>query len=97
MDAGPDGREEARGTTFHTTHRSTMTSAMTVRLEISGLLSADLAEWLEPLDACPLPSGNTLCTGTVPDQAAVHALCNRLRDLGIALSSLTITQKELDS
>ncbi len=70
---------------------------MTVRLEVAGHLRADLAEWLEPLVTQPLPSARTLCSGTLPDQAAVHALCNRLRDLGLTITALTVTQKELDS
>lgn len=69
---------------------------MTVRLEVVGQLSPDLAEWFEPLKAEPQASGNTVCTGEVPDQAVVHALCNRLRDLGISIVSLTVTRKEID-
>lgn len=73
-----------------------MNRAMTVRLEVVGHLSPELAEWFEPLRAEPMPSGNTICSGTVPDQAAVHALCNRLRDLGMSITSLSVTRKELE-
>ena len=67
-------------------------SVMTIRIEVSGRLSADLAEWLEPLHCQESDGGVVLC-GAVPDQAAVHALCNRLGDLGIPITSLTITKE----
>lgn len=70
-----------------------MNHPMTVRVEIPGQLSADLAEWLDPLVSEARSARGTVLVGTVPDQAAVHALCNRLRDLGIPITSLTVNQE----
>jgi hypothetical protein len=67
-----------------------MNQSMTIRVEVPGQLSAEFAECLEPLHCQPGPSGGTVLSGTVPDQAAVHALCNRLRDLGVPITSLTV-------
>jgi hypothetical protein len=70
---------------------------MTVRIELPGQLSAELAEWLEPLRREASPTTGTVLSGSVPDQAAVHALCNRLRDLGIPIISLTVNQETSNS
>lgn len=70
-----------------------MNPRMTMRLVVSGQLSAELAEWLEPLRAADLPEGHTELTGSLPDQSAVHSICNRLRDLGLSLESLTVEKE----
>ena len=70
-----------------------MTPRMTMRLVVSGQMSAELAEWLEPLRAVDLPGGHTELTGLLPDQSAVHSICNRLRDLGLSLESLTVEKE----
>ena len=71
-----------------------MNPTMTIRIRVRGTVSADLGEWLAPLQARQLPSGDTVYSGVVPDQAAAHGLCNRLRDLGISIQTLIITRKE---
>jgi hypothetical protein len=70
-----------------------MNQPMTIRVEVPGHLSAEFAECLDPLHCEPQPTGGTVLSGTVPDQTAVHALCNRLRDLGIPITSLTVGPK----
>lgn len=72
-----------------------MNPRMTMRLVVSGRLSADLAEWLEPLQPVVLPDGHTELTGLLPDQSAVHSICNRLRDLGLSLESMTVEKEKL--
>jgi hypothetical protein len=66
---------------------------MRMRLVVPGRLSAELVEWLEPLRAVELPDGHTEMTGLLPDQSAVHSICNRLRDLGISLDSLSVEKE----
>lgn len=72
-----------------------MNRVMNIRIEIPGNLSADLVDWLDPLESQPKPAGGTVLAGRVPDQAALHALCNRLRDLGIPITSLTVNQEQI--
>ena len=72
-----------------------MNPRMAMRLVVSGRLSADLAEWLEPLQAVELPDGQTELTGLLPDQSAVHSICNRLRDLGLSLESMNVEKENL--
>jgi hypothetical protein len=68
---------------------------MRMRLVVPGRLSAELVEWLEPLRAVELPDGHTEMTGLLPDQSAVHSICNRLRDLGISLDSLSVEKENV--
>lgn len=70
-----------------------MNQRMRMRLVVPGRLSTELAEWLEPLTAVELPDGHTELAGLLPDQSAVHAICNRLRDLGLALDSLNVEKE----
>lgn len=66
-----------------------------MRLVVPGRLSVELTEWLEPLEGVELPDGHTELTGVLPDQSAVHAICNRLRDLGLSLDSLSVEKENL--
>lgn len=68
---------------------------MRMRLVVPGRLSAELVEWLEPLRAVELPDGHTEMTGLLPDQSAVHSICNRLRDLGTSLDSLSVEKENV--
>jgi hypothetical protein len=72
-----------------------MNPRMKIRLVVAGSLSAELAEWLEPLSAVELPDGHTELTGLLPDQSAVHSICNRVRDLGLPLESLRVEKEAL--
>ena len=71
-----------------------MNQRMRMRLVVPGRLSAEMAEWLEPLVAVELPDGHTELAGWLPDQSAVHAICNRLRDLGLSLDSLSVEKEK---
>ncbi|HEY3409516.1 MAG TPA: hypothetical protein VGK53_15200 [Propionicimonas sp.] len=71
-----------------------MNEQMRMRLVVPGRLSAELTEWLEPLVAVERADGHTELAGVLPDQSAVHSICNRLRDLGISLDSMSV-EKEI--
>jgi hypothetical protein len=55
---------------------------------IKGHLDERKARWFEGLDVIPLPDGKTMISGDIPDQAALHGLLNRIRDLGMELISV---------
>jgi hypothetical protein len=57
-----------------------------IRLE--GQLDPRWSEWLEEMTITPLVTGETLLTGAVVDQAALHGLLNRIRDLNLKLVSV---------
>lgn len=54
-------------------------------IQIRGWLHAGWSEWLNEMQIVPQPDGDTLLTGLVIDQAALHGLLKKLRDLGVLL------------
>lgn len=58
-------------------------------IRVEGHLSERWAAWFDGLDITSATDGTTVIRGTVVDQAALHGLLQRLRDIGIPLISLT--------
>jgi hypothetical protein len=52
---------------------------------VAGHLDDHWQSWFENLTVTTLPSGETLISGLIIDQAAVHGILNRIRDLGLEL------------
>jgi hypothetical protein len=55
------------------------------QIKIQGLLDESWSDWLDGLAIVPLAHGETLLTGPIRDQAALHGLLNKIRDLGLPL------------
>ncbi|MBZ0292130.1 MAG: hypothetical protein K8L99_06130 [Anaerolineae bacterium] len=62
--------------------------AQDYEIRIKGHLDETWADWLSGLTIRHEANGESLLTGSLPDQAALHGLLNRLRDLGIELISV---------
>jgi hypothetical protein len=58
-------------------------------IRIKGHLNNRWAEWFEGLTITLEDDGNTLLTGPVVDQAALHGLLKIVRDLGMPLVSVS--------
>lgn len=75
------------------THRLTLDQPACYQIEVVGHLDAKRATWFEGLtlvnefgeDDAPI----TVMTGEVLDQAVLHGLLTRIRDLGLPLLSVT--------
>jgi hypothetical protein len=59
------------------------------QIRIRGRLGPRWVEWFEGLAITPGANGDTLLTGPVVDQAALHGLLRRVRDLGLPLLSVS--------
>ena len=57
-------------------------------IRIKGHLNNRWAEWFEGMTITREESGETLLVGPVVDQAALHGLLRRVRDLGLPLVSV---------
>ena len=58
-------------------------------IRIKGHLDDKWAAWFEGLTLTREDNGETLLTGPVVDQAALHGLLRKVRDLGMPLLSVT--------
>jgi hypothetical protein len=61
---------------------------MICHLRIEGHLGPHWSDWLEGLAITLKDNGQTLLSGPVVDQAALHGLMRKVRDLGIPLLSV---------
>lgn len=61
---------------------------MVYQIRIKGHLSSQWTEWFEGLTITLEENGDTFLTGTVVDQAALHGLLKKVRDLGMPLISV---------
>ena len=64
-------------------------------IRLAGRLDARWAAWLDGLAVSHAGDGTTLISGPVADQAALHGLLQRVRDLGLPLVSLTREEPDL--
>ena len=60
---------------------------MVYQIRIEGYLGPGWTEWFDGMDITLTDNGDTLLTGPVVDQAALHGLLRKVRDLGIPLIS----------
>lgn len=58
-------------------------------IRVKGHLEARWAAWFDGLALINEDDGTTTITGQVADQAALHGLLQKLRDVGIPLISVT--------
>lgn len=57
-------------------------------IRIQGHLDAQWTDWFGMLSVTMEENGDTLLTGTVADQSALHGLLRKVRDLGMPLISV---------
>ena len=58
------------------------------RIRIKGHLGARWNSWFDQMTITPERNGETILTGPVVDQAALHGILTRIRDLGLPLLSV---------
>ena len=63
-------------------------------IKIQGHLAPHWSDWFDGLDLSYDDCGNTILTGDVPDQPALHGLLNKVRDMSLTLLSVTAVQPQ---
>ena len=61
---------------------------MIYQIKIKGHLDSEWSDWFEGLAVTQAERGDTLLTGPVVDDAALHGLLKKIRDLGMPLISV---------
>ena len=62
------------------------------QIRIKGHLGSKWAEWFEGMTISLEEDDNTLLTGTVVDQSALHGILKKVRDLGLPLLSVNFVE-----
>ena len=68
--------------------KSNPNQPMVYQIRIKGHLGSQWTDWFEGLTIKLEDNGDTLLTGPVVDQAALHGLLKKVRDLGVPLLSV---------
>ncbi len=69
--------------------RAVILCTMIYQIRIKGLLDRQWTDWFGGMTVTATDDGDTLLIGPVKDQAALHGLLKKVRDLGMPLISVT--------
>lgn len=72
--------------------RATRGESAVYQITVKGQLSADWRAWFDGMTITEDAGGATLITGPVADQAALHGLLRKVRDLGLTLLALSSSE-----
>ncbi len=64
------------------------------QIRVKGYLDSQWSDWFDGLKFTSEENGITLLTGSVIDQAALHGLLKKIRDLGLPLLSVNRIEPE---
>lgn len=74
------------------TSKTDSSEAVVYQIRLQGHLGRQWADWFGGLTITLEENGETLLTGPVIDQAALHGLLKKVRDLGLSLLSVNRVQ-----
>lgn len=66
-----------------------MQNPIIYQIRIKETLGAQWAEWFDPLKIQPAPNGDTLLVGPLRDQAELHGVLLKVRNLNLTLIAVT--------
>ena len=64
------------------------------RIKVKGILDRKWSDWFDGFDIRYEVEGETLLIGTVRDQAALHGVLTKIRDLGLLLLVVQRIERE---
>ena len=67
------------------------------RITVKGHLDSEWSDWFDGLTITLVDNGETILSGPVVDQTALHGVLIKIRDLGLPLLSLTRIEPESES
>jgi hypothetical protein len=60
-------------------------SQIIYRITVQGVLDSKWADWFDGLSISPTANGETVLVGAIADQAALHGILTKIRDIGLPL------------
>lgn len=72
----------------------TQDAALNYEIRLQGYLGENAAIWFDGFDVERTPEGETVLRGAVMDQAALHGILARIRDLGLTLTLVRQIQEK---
>ena len=66
------------------------------QIRVKGQLGSQWSEWFDGLTVLPAGGDETILRGTIVDQAALHGLIGKVRDLALPLLAITREELSLD-
>lgn len=70
------------------------TPPLICHITVEGALCDEWSEWFDGLAVTSTARGETTLSGPVPDQAAIHGLLAKVRDLGLTLLAVSCVAPE---
>ena len=70
------------------THTMAFDHAAHYQIRVKGALDQEWSAWFDGLEIVALGDGETLLTGRLEDQAALHGLLQKVYNLGLPLVSI---------
>jgi hypothetical protein len=63
-------------------------------IRVEGVLGSRWSAWFDGLEVTSDDHGQTIIAGEIPDQAALHGLLAKIRDLGLELLAVRRTEPD---
>lgn len=76
------------------TNRRKVDAPGVYQIRVKGVLDRKWSDWFDGFTITPQANDETLLAGLVVDQAALHGLLNKIRDIGLPLLSVNRAESE---